>query len=196
MVVDEIVDVVEEAAKVRKKSDRKGLLGSAVVGKRVTDFLDLNAVIRASEGNWDASAGGHANGKSVLIADASSFSRGMIKAGLDMAGYMVLEAANLEDAVRWLERHPVDAIVAALDLPNKGSSVLLAALRRRPEWVGIPVLALADSVDQARVSAATKAGFRGCQARNDQELVIDAVARMVAPPDTFDAEMLCAKEER
>ncbi len=54
MVVDEIVDVVEEAAKVRKKSDRKGLLGSAVVGKRVTDFLDLNAVIRATEGNWDS----------------------------------------------------------------------------------------------------------------------------------------------
>ena len=54
MVVDQILDVAEEAVTVRQKSDRKGLLGSAVVGKRVTDFLDLNAVIRAAEGNWDS----------------------------------------------------------------------------------------------------------------------------------------------
>ena len=50
MVVDQILDVAEEAVTVRQKSARKGLLGSAVVGKRVTDFLDLNDVIHAAEG--------------------------------------------------------------------------------------------------------------------------------------------------
>jgi two-component system chemotaxis sensor kinase CheA len=196
MVVDEIVDVVEEAATVRKKSERKGILGSAVVGKRVTDFLDLNAVIRAAEGNWASSAGSQANGKTVLIADASAFSRGMIKAGLDMAGYTVLEAANSDEAVRKMELHPVDVIVAALELPNKGSSALLAALRRRPEWVGIPVLALTDHADPARVAAAQKAGFRDCQAKGDQELVLDAVARLVAPPDSIEAELIGVREEK
>ena len=52
MVVDEILDVTEEAVTVRQGSDRNGLLGSAVVGKQVTDFLDLNQVIRAAGGNW------------------------------------------------------------------------------------------------------------------------------------------------
>jgi len=196
MVVDEIVDVVEEAATVRKKSERKGILGSAVVGKRVTDFLDLNAVIRAAEGNWASSAGSQANGKTVLVADASAFARGMIKAGLDMAGYTVLEAANLDEAVRKLEHQPVDVIVVALELPNKGSLALLAALRRRPEWVGIPVLALTDQGDPARLSAARNAGFRDCQAKGDQELVLDAVARMVAPPESADAELVGVREER
>jgi two-component system chemotaxis sensor kinase CheA len=45
MVVDQILDVTEEAITVRKKSNRKGLLGSAVVGNRVTDFLDLSEVV-------------------------------------------------------------------------------------------------------------------------------------------------------
>jgi two-component system chemotaxis sensor kinase CheA len=45
MVIDQILDVAEEAITVRKKSNRKGLLGSAVVGNRVTDFLDLNEVV-------------------------------------------------------------------------------------------------------------------------------------------------------
>jgi two-component system, chemotaxis family, sensor kinase CheA len=99
MVVDEILDVTEEAVTVRQKSKRKGLLGSAVVGKRVTDFLDLNEVIHACEGNWDKNADGHGSGKKVLVADASAFSRGLVRSGLDMAGYLVIEAASLDETI-------------------------------------------------------------------------------------------------
>ena len=68
------------------------------------------------------------------MAEPSSFSRGLIRSGLDMAGYRVVEAASLEDAIRGLEQQKVDVVVAALDLPRAGSSELVAALRRRPEW--------------------------------------------------------------
>jgi two-component system chemotaxis sensor kinase CheA len=44
LVVDEIVDIVEETVTSPLASDRPGLLGSAVVGGIVTDFLDLEAV--------------------------------------------------------------------------------------------------------------------------------------------------------
>ncbi len=96
VVVDQILDVAEEAVTVRQKSGRKGLLGSAVVGKRVTDFLDLNQVIQAATETWFQSTGGTVNGKRILIAEGSSFSRGLIRNSLDMAGYRVVEAANLE----------------------------------------------------------------------------------------------------
>ena len=46
LVVDEIVDIVEETVSSPFASDRPGLLGSAVVGGLVTDFLDLDAVAR------------------------------------------------------------------------------------------------------------------------------------------------------
>ncbi len=58
VVVDQILDVAEEAVTVRQKSSRKGLLGSAVVGKRVTDFLDLNQVIHAAAESWFQGTGG------------------------------------------------------------------------------------------------------------------------------------------
>jgi two-component system chemotaxis sensor kinase CheA len=196
MVVDQIVDVVEEVAKVRKKSGRKGLLGSAVVGKRVTDFLDLNAVIRAAEGIWDSDMDEQANSKCILVADASSFTRGMIKSALDMAGYMVLEAATQAEAMQRLEQHQADVILASLDLPSKGASALLTALRRRPEWEGIPVLALAESGEPVRVSAARKAGFTDCLSKSDQELVLESVARIVCPPASAEEELVCAGEER
>ena len=46
LIVDEITDIVEDAVTNPSGCDRPGLLGSAVVGGKVTDFLDLEAVAR------------------------------------------------------------------------------------------------------------------------------------------------------
>ena len=181
MVVDQILDVAEESVTVRQKSGRRGLLGSAVVGKRVTDFLDLNLVLRESKQAWSADANEHTRGKTVLVADASAFSRGMIRGGLDMAGYSILEAANLDEVMRKLEQQTVDVVVTALELPPDGSSALLAALRARPELGKIPILALVDVLDPARMSAAQNAGFQDCQAKFDGLLVLESVTRLVSP---------------
>jgi two-component system chemotaxis sensor kinase CheA len=187
MVVDEILDVVEEAVTVRQKSSRKGLLGSAVVGKRVTDFLDLNEVIHAVEGNWFEGTKGQSSGKRILVADASAFSRGMIRSGLDMAGFVVHEAANLHEAMRSLEQNPVDGVVTALDLPPDGGTALLAVLRGRPAWASIPVLAIADSIEMAESSAARSAGFADCQAKSDQAHMLTSVARLVSTQAAVEA---------
>jgi two-component system chemotaxis sensor kinase CheA len=72
IVVDSILDVVDETVVIRHQSSRKGLLGSAVVGKLVTDFLDLSAVIHASREQWFQSCVGDTDGKRILIADASA----------------------------------------------------------------------------------------------------------------------------
>jgi two-component system chemotaxis sensor kinase CheA len=195
MVVDQILDVAEEAVTVRQKSSRKGLLGSAVVGKRVTDFLDLNEVIRASAGNWDKNADGQTNTRKILVADASSFSRGMIRSGLDMAGYIVLEAANLDEAIRVLEKQPLDAVVAALDFPPNGSSALLAAIRRRPEWEKIPVLAVVDASDRVLASAVRSAGFQDCQSKIDSAAILESLAHLVSAANTAGLVPECVGEK-
>jgi two-component system, chemotaxis family, sensor kinase CheA len=181
MVVDEILDVTEDAVTVRQGSDRNGLLGSAVVGKQVTDFLDLNEVIRATGGNWFEGRTAHAGGQKILLADASAFSRAMVRSGLDMAAYVVLEAANLEQAITLLEQQGVDIVLAALDLPPGGGSDLLTAMRLRQEWDKIPVVLLAGSAEQARGAAAREAGFEDCQPKFDRALVLESVARLVSP---------------
>jgi two-component system chemotaxis sensor kinase CheA len=180
MVVDQILDVTEEAVTVRQNSNRKGLLGSAVVGKRVTDFLDLNEVIRASEGGWDKKSKGQENRKRVLVADASAFSRGMIRSILDMAGYTVIEASSLEEAIRRLEKQPAHAVMAELDLPPNGGSALLSAIRRRPEWEKIPVMAVADSTDHVRGSAVRAVGFEDCQSALDSSALLESVSKLAS----------------
>ncbi len=180
MVVDQILDVAEEAVAVRQKSSVNGLLGSAVVGKRVTDFVDLNAVIQAAADNWFQGAGDVGNGKRILIAEASAFSRGLIRSGLEMAGYRVIEAANPDEAIRVLEQHPVDAVVASLDLPPGGADALLAGMRKRPDWEAIPVLALAESAEQVRTQGGLPKGFQDCQVKFDREAMLTSLSRLAS----------------
>jgi len=196
MVVDQILDVAEEVVTVRQKTSRKGLLGSAVVGKRVTDFVDLNDVIQAASETWFQSPIGVQNGKRILVAEASAFSRGLIRSGLDMAGYRVIEAANLSEAMRGLEQQPVDAVVATLDLPPAGTLALLAAMRLRPEWKAIPVLALAESAEHAHAQAGQPTGFQDCQVKFDQEAMLASLARLAAALTSSAREPVLAGKER
>jgi two-component system chemotaxis sensor kinase CheA len=203
VVVDQILDVAEEAVAVRQRSSRKGLLGSAVISKRVTDFLDLNEVIHTATEGWFQGGGGSGIGKTILVAEASAFSRGLIRSSLDTAGYRVLEAANLDEAIRGMEQQPADVVVAALDLPPKGAASLCAAMRMRPELQRIPVLALADSVGQIKSFAAQAATFQGCQDKFDREALLEAVARLAsaqaapaAAAAFAETELACAAEER
>lgn len=196
LVVDEILDVAEEAVTVRQQSGRKGILGSAVVGKRVTDFLDLNYVIHAASENWLDGTSGAANGKSILLVEASAFSRGLIRSGLDMAGYHVLEAASLDEAIRGLEQQPVDIVVTTMALPPNGTVALLAAMRRRPEWDRIPVLALTESAEQERAPDFQSAGFQDCQSKFDREAMLESLSRLASAVASAELEPVCAGEVR
>jgi len=180
MVVDEIVDVVEEAVTIRRKAARHGLLGSGVVGKRVTDFLDLNRVIDAARESWLNGVDGCTKSQRVLIADPSAFTRGMIRSGLDVAGYTVLEAANLDEALHCMEHQPINAVLAALNLTPGQGSALLAAIRRRPEWEAVPVIAVADSAEEINKSQWRAQGFLDCQTKFDSTAILEAVTRFVS----------------
>jgi CheY-like chemotaxis protein len=113
-----------------------------------------------------------------------------------MAGYRVLEAATLDEAVRGLEQQRVDVVVTALDLPPGGISALLAAMRRRPDWERIPVLALADSAEQIRARAGQAMDFQDCQVKFDREAMLESVARLASALASAEAAPVGAREER
>jgi two-component system chemotaxis sensor kinase CheA len=49
LVVERILDTIEETISLQKSTNRPGILGSAVVRKRVTDFLDVEVLLERSE---------------------------------------------------------------------------------------------------------------------------------------------------
>jgi two-component system chemotaxis sensor kinase CheA len=51
IVVDEILDIVDDAVTVKRAGSTFGLVGSGVVAGKVTDFVDLGAILKAADGN-------------------------------------------------------------------------------------------------------------------------------------------------
>ncbi len=195
IVVDQILDVVEEAIDIREKSSRKGLLGSAVLGGRVTDILDLNHILRSSGGAW-FNRGRREAGKRVLVAAKSQFRRSLIHCSLDMGGHRVVEAGDLDGTIRVLEKQPVDVVLAELDLSPKGSGELISALRGRQEWQRIPVLGLTNLDGRTTTASGQARGYRELVDISDSEAVLEAVARLGSDaPNPQDAGELACQEK-
>ena len=58
LVVDRIVDIVSEKLTVQSPAGRRGIIGSSVIQKRVTDLLDVPTVVRnVLPGFADAASG-------------------------------------------------------------------------------------------------------------------------------------------
>ncbi|MBI1766171.1 MAG: chemotaxis protein CheW [Acidobacteria bacterium] len=53
LVVDQIVDIAEEAVTQQHISQRAGVLGTAIIQQRVTELLDVPAIMRAHARDWD-----------------------------------------------------------------------------------------------------------------------------------------------
>ena len=140
LVVGEILDIIEESVQMRKKAHRRGLLGSAVVGGEVTDFLDLQAVIEASGENWSGSTRNQP--ATVLIAGASRFNRAMFRSSIEMAGHRVVEAANATEAVAAMSRRRIDLVALSADVEQAEGGGSLIALLRRHAGREVPVLPL------------------------------------------------------
>lgn len=49
LVVDEILDIVEDTTEVQTAATRAGVLYSAVIAERVTELLDVPAILQAGE---------------------------------------------------------------------------------------------------------------------------------------------------
>jgi two-component system chemotaxis sensor kinase CheA len=172
IMVDQILDIVEESVSVRQSGKRLGLLGSAVVGKQVTDLLDVRAVIQAAAPEWlDTGAAGR--GTVVLLAEPSPFLRGLARGELEMAGHSVVEAVNTAEALSRLEGLGAGVVLAATDLPPDGCGGLREAMRKDANLARIPFVTLGG--------AAQPTGAAG----ESMLASIERLAKAVAEPEIF-----------
>ncbi|MEI9974781.1 MAG: chemotaxis protein CheW [Ignavibacteriota bacterium] len=146
IMVDQILDIVDEVVTIRQSTNRSGLLGSAVVGKQVTDFLDLRTVVQTAAPEWLTGDTGRRESV-VMLADPSPFVRGLIRGELEMGGHRVLEASDAIEALSGMQGRDVGLVLAAVNLPPEGCHGLQEAMRQQPGVADIPVMELALSRD-------------------------------------------------
>ena len=94
----------------------------------------------------------------ILVIDAVSTNRIVLKVKLGAAFYEVLQAASIGDAAKVLASELPDLIISAVSLPDGTAADLCAALRKRPDTANIPVLAIGQATEAATRFATLAAG--------------------------------------
>ncbi|MDY7562409.1 HDOD domain-containing protein [Pseudomonas sp. 10B1] len=92
----------------------------------------------------------------VLIADADPAVRNaLIELVLNVRGDASLEVcADGPRALEWLDRHPVNLIIADWDLPGTDGLSLLRGVRQQQQWPAVPFILLSNRSDSASVREA------------------------------------------
>ncbi len=195
MIVKEIVDIVDEQIHIRRASSRAGILGSAVIGNQVTDVLDLESVIRSADTSWFENTQKERMVR-ILIAEHSSFGRGLLRSSLEMGGYAVAEATDATDALAKLNASRFDVVLAALDLPNEGAARILETIRKQPELSRIPVFAVQPASQMDTASGAFPAGFSAALSRFDREGMLRSISKLAKALDAEESALVSAAGQR
>ncbi|MBV9225106.1 MAG: chemotaxis protein CheW [Acidobacteriaceae bacterium] len=160
--VEEILDVIEDSVAIRRQAAQPGFLGSAVIGHKVTDFLDLHTVVKAAgEDLFDSHEKCHS--ATVLLAEPSPFNRALLRNQLEMAGHRVLEAAGSDEIQQRLQSDAVDVLVTTAELSPAAKTGLYA----------IPSLILTESIVERNSDKDEQRS--DCQLRFDRNAMLRSI---------------------
>ncbi len=100
----------------------------------------------------------------VLIVDDSAAIRKILQRVLRQTGMAINtihEAGDGEDALNLLRSHKVDLVLTDINMPKMDGLELLAALKKSPEWVNVPVVMITTEGGETKVAEAVRLGAAG-----------------------------------
>jgi len=178
LVVDEIVDIVEDALTIEVASDVPGLLGSAVIKGQATEILDIGHYLPLAFEDWfkRKEMRVEALTKRLLFVDDSPFFRNMLTPVLKAAGYDVTTASAGMEALDLMKRGDhFDVVVSDIEMPEMNGFEFAEALRADLRFKETPVIALSSMTNPASIERARVAGFHDYVAKFDRQGLIAAL---------------------
>ena len=183
LAVDEIVDIVEEPLDIKVASRAPGVLGTAVLGGRATEIIDIGHFLPQGFEDWfrRKDMGAEALGRRVLFVDDSAFFRTMLVPVLQAAGYAVTTATGGHEALAIVQKDSrFAAIVSDIEMPEMNGFELAETLKGNPRTAHIPLIALSSFDAPATLARAREAGFGAFIAKFDRERLIAALSEPAA----------------
>lgn len=178
LVVDEIVDIVEDALNIEVAADVPGLLGSAVIKGQATEILDIGHYLPLAFEDWfkRKEMRVEALTRKLLFVDDSPFFRNMLTPVLKAAGYDVVTAAAGSEALDILKAGDrFDVVVSDIEMPEMNGFEFAEAMRSDKRFASTPVIALSSLTNPAAIERARVAGFHDYVAKFDRQGLIAAL---------------------
>jgi len=181
LAVDEIKDIVEENLDVKLASDRRGVLGSAVIDGKASEVIDVSYYLEQAFGNWLKVGDGSDNegsqaGPSLLFVDDSDFFRNMLTPTLGVAGYDVMAVSSAAAGLKLLEEgYTFDAIISDIEMPDMDGFEFAQTIKGNEKWENIPLIALSALANERDIRRGQEAGFDDYIAKYDKDTLLGSL---------------------
>jgi CheY-like chemotaxis protein len=114
--------------------------------------------------------------RTIMVVEDYDDTRMLLKQGLEMLGYSVLEASNGQEAVDIADRERPDLILMDLDLPILDGIAATQRIRQQEHMDSVPIVAVtAYPLSYSRVKAFAK----GCNEYMPKPIDMSELARVV-----------------
>jgi two-component system, chemotaxis family, sensor kinase CheA len=182
LLVDEIVDIVEDALNVELGSERPGLVGSAIIAGKATDLVDAGHYLMQAFDDWfgtsqDDGFGAADRAKRVLLVDDSPFFRNLLAPLLAVAGY---EVSAVESADRALDLQEAgeefDVIISDIEMPGMNGFEFAETIRAQGRWRNTPLVALSSHATPQDLDRGREVGFTDYIAKFDRDALLSTLS--------------------
>ncbi len=168
LVVDEIIDIVDDALEIDAAGSQPGVIGSAIIRERATDIID--AAYFVPELGISASHRVKRQYR-LLLVERSDFLRAMLTPVLQAAGFQVHAAVSMADGERMTQRGSYDLVVANVE---DGSALALTSLA----GPGTRFVGLASRATKELLERAHRAGFDDVVGTFDREGLMTSISAL------------------
>lgn len=179
-----LVDIAETSFDLNTESYMDdGLLGTSVLRKNMTLFIDIYRLIELSEPDWFEDRRKETpppeDLHKILLVEDSPFFRQLVKGYLEADGYHVTVANNGKSGFDKLKSGEFDLIVSDLQMPVMDGFEFIEAVRQDSDYSGMPAVALTALDTEEDKAHALKSGYDRFEVKIEREKFLTSVAKML-----------------
>ena len=194
LIVDEIVDIREEAIEIQLDGKRQGVFGSAIISGKATEIVDVMHFLNSVHGDWFKDHGdepflqhdkmkkeGRSSGKRILLVDDSPFFRNMLCPLLTAAGYEVIAVDGPSKALELTESEEnFDIIISDIEMPDMNGYDFAMKVRASDKWQNTPMVALTSHATPEDIDHGYEVGFDEYIAKFDRDTLLSTISKTLS----------------
>jgi len=194
LIVDEIVDIREEAIEIQLDGKRQGVFGSAIISGKATEIVDVMHFLNSVHGDWFKDHGdepflqhdkmkkeGRSSGKRILLVDDSPFFRNMLCPLLTAAGYEVIAVDGPSKALELTESEEnFDIITSDIEMPDMNGYDFAMKVRASDKWQNTPMVALTSHATPEDIDHGYEVGFDEYIAKFDRDTLLSTISKTLS----------------
>ncbi len=193
IIVDEIVDIREEAIEIQLSGKRHGVFGSAIISGKATEIVDVMHFLNSVHGDWFKDHGddpflahekrkksGKSGGKRILLVDDSPFFRNMLSPLLIAAGYEVVAVDGPSKALELTENEHFDIIISDIEMPDMNGYDFATRVRANEKWQNTPMVALTSHATPEDIDHGYQSGFDEYIAKFDRDTLLSTISKTLS----------------